>query len=213
MNRGFTKLFNTIVTSTIWQEDDKTRIVWITMLAIADASGMVSAAVPGLASVANVSVEATRKAIETLESPDPDSRTQDFEGRRIQQVDGGWRILNYIKYRRMLNEEERREYKAKWIQQKRLQMSTVDSVDESGHRQKQRQKHKEKEEEKEKAVPSFSSPFSQNTQPQITKYGLPLPPRCTIRQSDGAVLDYSGRTMDINQVRKANTPRHRESTT
>ena len=45
MQRGFTKLFNTIVTSTIWQEDDKTRIVWITMLAIADASGIVGASI------------------------------------------------------------------------------------------------------------------------------------------------------------------------
>lgn len=38
---------------------------------------------------------------------------------------------------------------------------------------------------------------------KMTKYGLPLPDRCTIRLSDGAVLDYTGRVMDINQVRKA----------
>jgi hypothetical protein len=38
---------------------------------------------------------------------------------------------------------------------------------------------------------------------KMTKYGYPLPPRCTIRPSDGAVLDYTGRVMDINQVRKA----------
>src|SRR6266478_6168103 len=80
MERGFTKLFNTIVTSTIWQEDDKTRIVWITMLAIADSDGMVSASIPGLASVSNVSVDAARAAIQKLLDPDPDSRTKDFEG-------------------------------------------------------------------------------------------------------------------------------------
>jgi hypothetical protein len=37
----------------------------------------------------------------------------------------------------------------------------------------------------------------------MTKYGLPLPKGCTIRQHDNAVLDYSGRVMDINQVREA----------
>jgi hypothetical protein len=37
----------------------------------------------------------------------------------------------------------------------------------------------------------------------LTKYGYPLPPRCSIRRTDGAVLDYSGRVMDINDVRKA----------
>ncbi len=126
MQRGFTKLFNTIVTSTIWQEDDKTRIVWITMLAIADASGIVGASIPGLASVSNVSVNAARLAVKTLLAPDADSRTKDFDGRRIEEIDGGWRILNHGKYRRMLNEEERKEYKAKWIAEKRRQESTVD---------------------------------------------------------------------------------------
>ncbi len=127
MQRGFTKLFNTIVTSTIWQEDDKTRIVWITMLAIADADGIVGASIPGLASVSNVSVNAARSAVKTLLAPDADSRTKDFDGRRIEEIDGGWHILNYAKYRRMLSEDERREYKAKWIAEKRRQMSTVDT--------------------------------------------------------------------------------------
>ncbi len=126
MQRGFTKLFNTIVTSTIWQEDDKTRIVWITMLAIADAQGVVGASIPGLASVANVSVDSARVAVAKLEGPDPDSRTEDFEGRRIEKIEGGWHILNYTKYMRMLSEDERREYKAKWIADKRRQTSTVD---------------------------------------------------------------------------------------
>jgi hypothetical protein len=126
MQRGFTKLFNTIVTSTIWREDDKVRIVWITMLAIADAYGIVNASIPGLAAVANVSLESTEAAIKNLESPDRYSRTKDFEGRRIKSIDGGWQILNYQKYREMLSEEERKEYQAKWIANKRRQKSTVD---------------------------------------------------------------------------------------
>ncbi len=131
MQRGFTKLFNTIVTSTIWQEDDKTRIVWITMLAISDPYGIVSASIPGLASVANVSVDETRNAVKNLLSPDPDSRTKDYEGRRIEEIDGGWRILNYVKYRKMLSEAERADYKAKWIREKRRQMSTVSTKSDS----------------------------------------------------------------------------------
>ncbi len=130
MQRGFTKLFNTIVTSTIWQEDDKTRIVWITMLAIADAFGNVFAAIPGLASVANVTIEAAQKAVDNLLAPDEWSRTKDFEGRRIEAIDGGWHILNYGKYRKMLDEEERREYKAKWARESRRQKRT--NVDKNG---------------------------------------------------------------------------------
>ena len=113
------------------------------MLAIADAEGIVSASIPGLASVSNVEQEAARSAIKTLLEPDPDSRTKDFEGRRIEEIDGGWRILNYRKYRRMLNDEERKEYKAKWIATKRLQQST--NVDSRQSRRKSTQAEAEAE--------------------------------------------------------------------
>jgi len=112
MQRGFTKLFNSIVTSTIWQEDDQTRIVWITMLALCDRYGDLSASIPGLAQVANVSVKATEAALEKLKKPDKYSRSKEHQGRRITEIDGGWHIYNYEKYRDMLNAEERREYKA-----------------------------------------------------------------------------------------------------
>jgi len=122
MQKGFTKLFNSIVTSTIWCEDDKTRIVWITMLALCDRYGDLSASIPGLAHVANVSIEATKVALKNLMKPDPYSRTKNHGGRRIVEIDGGWHIFNYAKYRDMLNAEERKEYKAKKEQERRDRM-------------------------------------------------------------------------------------------
>ncbi len=109
MSGGFTKLFSSIVTSTIWQEDDKTRIVWITLLALADAQGRVDGSVPGLAHVANVGLGECEHALERLSNPDPYSRTKDFEGRRIESIDGGWQILNYAKYREKRDPDKRRE--------------------------------------------------------------------------------------------------------
>ena len=149
------------------------------MLAIADADGIVSASIPGLASVSNVEQEAARGAIKILLDPDPDSRTKDFEGRRIEEINGGWRILNYKKYRRMLNQEERKEYKAKWIANKRLQEST--NVDSRQSRRKSTQAEaeaREKEKEKETVVSSFSSSFSKKSKPpvdQIPVYDKPGP--------------------------------------
>lgn len=102
---GYTKLFGSIVSSTIWNEADHVRLVWVTMLALADQYGRVEASVPGLAHQARVSVELTRAAIIALESPDPDSRTPDNEGRRIAKMDGGWRLLNHGKYREKQDEE------------------------------------------------------------------------------------------------------------
>jgi hypothetical protein len=103
---GYTKLFNSIITSTIWTEDDRTRIVWITMLALADKNGEVQGSVPGLARMAGVPVEATEKALKKFLSPDKHSRTKDDNGRRIEEIDGGWHLLNHAKYRQMASKEE-----------------------------------------------------------------------------------------------------------
>jgi hypothetical protein len=106
---GYTKLFHSIVTSTIWQADDKTRIVWITLLALSDKDGMVEGSVPGLARVAGVSVEDCVRALENLQKPDKYSRSPEHEGRRIEPEDGGWLILNRAKYQYKLSTEDRRE--------------------------------------------------------------------------------------------------------
>ncbi len=104
----YVKLFGSILASTIWGEDQATRIVWITMLAMADRDGVVSASVPGLAHMAQVGVGECRSALKCLLAPDPESRTKDYEGRRIAVVEGGWVLLNYEYYRDKASAEEKR---------------------------------------------------------------------------------------------------------
>ena len=99
MQEHFVKLFNTIVSSSIWNEDDKTRILWITMLAMADFDGTVLAALPGLARFANLSLTDTEKALGVLMTPDKHSRNENNDGIRIKKVPGGWFVLNYELYR------------------------------------------------------------------------------------------------------------------
>ena len=96
---NYTKLFSTIVTSTIWQEPDRTRIVWITMLALSDKNGEIHASIPGLARIAGVPTADCETAINAFLSPDAYSRTPEHEGRRIAKIDGGWELLNFQKYR------------------------------------------------------------------------------------------------------------------
>lgn len=103
---GYTKLFSEILTSSIWNEDDKTRIVWITLLALADMRGLVMCAKSSLAVMARVKNEDCQRAIERLESPDAESKNPANEGRRIQPVEGGWLILNYEKYRNKLSTDK-----------------------------------------------------------------------------------------------------------
>jgi hypothetical protein len=111
---GYTKLFSSIIDSTIWRESKETKIVWITMLAKADAKGVVEASLPGLADAARVTLEECIKALKVLSSSDEYSRTKTNEGRRIQEVEGGWLILNHDYYRNKLNKEHRKEYQRIW---------------------------------------------------------------------------------------------------
>ncbi len=107
---GYTKLFSSIVASTIWREDDKTRLVWITMLAMKNERHIVEASLPGLADLARVTIKECELAIGKLESKDRYSRNQGHGGRRIAKVEGGWLILNGEYYRHQMSLEDRREY-------------------------------------------------------------------------------------------------------
>jgi hypothetical protein len=89
------------------------------MLAMADRKGRVWASIPGLANRSRVSVESAQKAINKFLGPDPFSRTPDHEGRRIEVIDGGWRLLNYQKYRDVRDEESVKESKRRYISNRR----------------------------------------------------------------------------------------------
>lgn len=106
---GFTKLFSSIVHSTIWREPNHVRVVWVTMLALADRDGVVEASLPGLADASRVTLDECKEALALLSGPDEHSRTQDHEGRRIRVTDGGWLILNHGKYREKMSVEDQRE--------------------------------------------------------------------------------------------------------
>lgn len=126
MSFTFTKLFSSITESTVWCEPDPIRIVWITMLAMADRQGRIWASIPGLANRARVSIPDCEAAVTRFLAPDTYSRTPDHEGRRIEAIDGGWLLLNHDKYRAMRDEESRRTYQREWAKERRQKVSTVD---------------------------------------------------------------------------------------
>ena len=116
---SYTKLFTEIIHSTIWTSSLTDKVVWITMLAMADSRGEVRASVPGLARIAGVSREECLIALDSFLRPDIDSRSQEYEGRRIKEVDGGWLLINHGKYRALRSAEERKRYQADWMANKR----------------------------------------------------------------------------------------------
>lgn len=137
MSITFTKLFSSITESTVWCEPDQTRLVWITMLAMADNQGRVWASIPGLANRSRVPVEAANRAVARFLEPDQYSRTTDHDGRRIEPIDGGWRLLNHDKYRRIRDQEAIKASKRRYINERRareravLKSSTFSTVDQN----------------------------------------------------------------------------------
>jgi hypothetical protein len=130
---GYTKLSSSILASSIWQESNETRLVWITMLALTNAAGVVEASVPGLASFARVPLPACEEALRALQAPDPYSRTKDHEGRRIEAVEGGWRLLNYALWRSRVDNAQRRDYFRKQKQKMRANGADMSEADADVH--------------------------------------------------------------------------------
>ena len=110
MTNGYAKVFSTILASSVWAEDDRTRLIWITMLVMSDSEGVVRGSAAGLAHFARVPVEDCIRAIEKFKLPDAGTSTKTNDGRRVEEVDGGWRILNHGKYQQMMSLEERKAY-------------------------------------------------------------------------------------------------------
>lgn len=103
---GFVKVYGTILQSSVWLESPTTRVLWITMLALADSEGIVRASLPGLAHAAHIRTADCERALQVLSSSDEHSRTLENEGKRIEALEGGWVILNYRKYRELRTEDQ-----------------------------------------------------------------------------------------------------------
>lgn len=117
--QSYTKLFSSILDSTIWSESVATKITWVTMLAMTDTAGCVYASMPGLAKRVGVSISEAETAIKCFLSPDPHSRTKDNEGRRVKEIEGGWQLLNYEKYTHAKSREARNAYQKEQMRRRR----------------------------------------------------------------------------------------------
>lgn len=189
---GYTKLWSSLIQSTVWREDMHVKVVWITMLALSDQHGLVMSSVPGLADAARVSIGQCVEALDKLSSPDEWSRTKEHEGRRIEACDGGWLLLNHGKYRSMQDAEERREKVKLAVRRHRARISSgnvinVIDCNQSNHEKSQAEADTEAEAEaekrksKENTAPSGAGSEVKPSKPKQVKPGavpattVPLP--------------------------------------
>lgn len=134
-------LWSGIVESSLWDEDDITIKVFITMLALKDSDHVCRATIYQLAKKTGKTQAQIMEAIRILS--EPDARRQDhqeFEGRRIEAVEEGWLILNGEKYRQKVSEEmtraRNRRAQAKWREKQKTAEKFPQQAQSSGREQR-----------------------------------------------------------------------------
>jgi hypothetical protein len=87
-----------IVTSTLWAQGSPAAVkVWIYILVQADPrTGALHETGPSVSLRCGLPPEVAQEALDWLCSPDPHSRTAAHEGRRLERIEGGYRVLNYL---------------------------------------------------------------------------------------------------------------------
>jgi len=75
------------------------------MLAMANQDGYVGATLKSLAILSRTTEDECRVALDTFLAPDANSSSSAHEGRRIANVEGGWTILNYERYRNAVSDD------------------------------------------------------------------------------------------------------------
>lgn len=153
---SFVKLDTGILDSTLWLNRDE-RDVFVTALLMAEPMeieqpveqiaadklemtgfvvpagwyGFIRAAGPGIVRRALVAAEDGIAALIRLGSPDPESRTPDHGGRRLVRVDGGYLVLNFMRYRDKDNTmaERSRRYR---LRQKTIESQQASRRDDHG---------------------------------------------------------------------------------
>lgn len=100
---GYTPVFDSVFHGTLcgrWP----TLPVWLTILPMADKNGHIDMSFAAMAALTGWPIDLLRQAIKELSEPDPESRSPENDGRRLELIDPetrgwGWRVINHSKYR------------------------------------------------------------------------------------------------------------------
>lgn len=99
---GYTPLFDTMLNGSLYGRWPHTG-VWACLLSRATHAGVIDESPQSLAAAIGLPVAELMRCIDDFMKPDPDSRTADHEGRRLELIDPhrswGWKVINLSLYR------------------------------------------------------------------------------------------------------------------
>ena len=108
----YAKLFTSLYQGTL-RGNSHCLLVFTNLLAHCDKTGSCDIHPRAIAEEVGLTIDQVRAALDVLEAPDEESRSPEESGRRIIRLDEhrawGWRVVNYLKYRAIRDEDDRRE--------------------------------------------------------------------------------------------------------
>jgi len=113
----YAKLFARITESSLMEEPINVRYTFVMMLAISDPEGYVIGTDVAIARRLNMPLAELKRCLAVLMAPDPDSNSQELEGRRItvSTSERGYHVVNFVTYRDIKDQKDRREYMREYM--------------------------------------------------------------------------------------------------
>jgi hypothetical protein len=132
---SYTPLHRGLLTSTLLKEGPDVVAVWALILASTDKLGESDMTPSAAASLLRISDERAQAAFDLLAAPDPASKNQEYEGRRIiHREDGKWFVVSHAKYQglasRAAASDRQRRYEANRKEREAQAKAAEDTCDE-----------------------------------------------------------------------------------
>lgn len=109
----------TLATTGPWQAI----VTFQQLIVLSDAEGVVDMTLDSISRETTIPREILEIGMQALEQPDSESRSPEEDGRRVVKLSDsrkwGWRIVNFLHYRKLRSEEDRREYHKQYWKTKR----------------------------------------------------------------------------------------------
>lgn len=106
------KIFESMYDGTL-SADWKAMVTFQQLIVLADKDGVIDITPPALSRRTGIPIDIIDHGLKKLAEPDPYSRSDVAEGRRIELIDDhrpwGWRIVNYDQYRAIASQSDQRE--------------------------------------------------------------------------------------------------------